>query len=187
MDRQVDADQLNTCVLQHVYEYKWTVSFDNVRIFPLYQSSIGYKSDCTAVISTEFHQQVLAVNMTSVKITNIKRAKRVQNEPTDDTKGKQQKLLFLMFVKTTSNAIRPASATFEMEVLKNSGRLALMSDLMFTPATKVNQHGISQQVEVNTTRDTSDNTDLVELLRVLIIKSVPLLAVCTVLIDTNFS
>ena len=36
MDQQVDADQQNACVLQYVYEYKWTASFDIVQIFPLY-------------------------------------------------------------------------------------------------------------------------------------------------------
>ena len=127
MDQQVDADQQNAHVLQYVNAYKWTVSFNIVRIFPLYQSSIGYNSDCTAVISTKFHPQAIAANMKSVKI--------VQNDPTNDTKEREQKLLFskkvkakeillqsiVTFVKTTSNATRPASATIEMRVLLSLG------------------------------------------------------------------
>ena len=96
MDRQVDADQQNACVLQHVNEYKWTVSFNIVWIFPLYQSSIGYNSDCMAVISTKFHPQAFATmmksvniaHMKSVKLANMKSVKIVQHEPTKDTKGK---------------------------------------------------------------------------------------------------
>ena len=90
-------------------------------------------------------------------------------------------------MKTIPNATRPASATIKMEVLLNLGRLAPMSDPLFAPDTKGKQHGISTQVEEDTTRETSDNTDIVKILRVDIIKIVPLSDNCTVLIDGNSS
>ena len=165
-----------------------------------------HHSVCTAVISTEIHPQTIADNTKSVKI--------VQNELTNDTRGRQQKLLFCklvktrvklllsvvilvkttlnttrplfsklvkarvillqsigIFVKTTSNATRPSSATIKMRVLLSLGQPAPMSEPMFAPNTKEkmhsnSQHGISKRVEEDKTRETSNNTNIVEILRV---------------------
>ena len=206
MDQQVDADWQNAHVLQYVNEYKWTISFNIVWNFPLYQSSIGYNSVCTAVVSTKIHPQAIADNTKSVKI--------VQNKLTNYTRGRQQKLLFcklvktrvksllsivilvkmtsntmrpsfsklvkarvillqsiVIFVETTSNVTRPSSATIKMGVLLSSGRPAPMSEPMFAPNTKEKMHsngqqGIIKRVEEDKTRETSNNTNIVEVLRV---------------------
>ena len=157
-----------------------------------------------AVISTEFHPQAITNNMKSVNT--------VQNKPTNNTRGRQQKLLFsklvntrvksfllivilvkttsnatrpsfrlvkarvillqsiVIFVKTTSNATRPSSAIIKMGVLLSLGRPAPMSEPMFAPNTKEKRHsngqqGISKRVEEDKTREISNNTNIVELLR----------------------
>ena len=91
MDQQVYADQQNAHVLQYVNVHKWNVSFDIVRIFPLYQSSTGYNIDCAAVINTKSHLQEIADNTNNVKI--------VQDKLTGGTIGRQQKLFFSGLVK----------------------------------------------------------------------------------------
>ena len=208
-------------------EYEWNVSFDIVRVFPLYQSSIGYNSDRTAIIITKIHPQAIT--------DNSKHVKKVQSKLTNDTSRRQQKLLFckivrtrvksslsvvilvkitlnatrpsvsklvkarvillqsiVTFVKTTSNATRPASATIKMGVLLSLGQSAPMSEPMFAPDAKEKMHsndqqGISKRVEEDKTRETSKNTNIVKILRVDIIKLVPLLEDYTVLIDGNYS
>ena len=114
----------------------------------MYQSSKGYNSDhmavssiqihhsvCTAVISTKIHPQAIADNTKSVNI--------VQNEP---------------------------SATIKMGVLLSLGQPAPISEPIFSPNTKEKSHsngqqGISKRVEEDKTRETSNNTSIVKILR----------------------